>query len=541
MKAYKDEGVTSINFNIIDIETKNENSKERIEENLLNYKPVFPDMVANYINSDAEFKSCIYSILNNFYLGIGITKNVLHLITEKGNYYVIYMDKVSLENVKIIFNHNFTKKVFFNEYKIGKNLLVDSANMVDLKFIMKILFLEDFDSDEEMFLYLGAEGFKSMGVRIYNFIEIAKKINIYIEKKKLNKYLHLENDIKDILINSSRKGFPINKKEYEKYIANLKIGYEEIKAEGLDLKNKDRLLEDLNKRNKYLSLYPDILRTEDYELYKKLKIYNSFNDYKLHSHTCDGNGLFHARYDTYSLNVFGIEGIIIPSSFYYNSEDLDIIEGSYKDIYFKIFAELSRDGNLISEASKGTLLNYISKEIGVFKENKNDNSILVTSMFLNAYANGIYDKKGVTNYLYHRWDTYFSSNDVENMNRLFNEKMTGLMSFFKTFDGNSGEFSRYNTKIFHPGLSLHKFILQIENLVYKTAIKYINGAIKDYNDKHKKDAIYIGGVFNKKIVLVSENEHSDIAIDILNRYMAVAYRRYIKNTKYLNVTEIKKR
>lgn len=541
MTNYKAEGITSVNLNAV--RCKNNVTKSGSvtkSTNLIDYSFVPFNKSAIYINSDTEFKNNIYNIVNNFYLSIYVTGNVLHLATENGDYYVVYTDKVAQKNVEFILNNRFVKKVFFDKKNINDILLLDNMGSIDLKFISKILFLKDFNSEEEMFLYFGVpvQKIKPISVKIYNFIEIAKKINIYVEKNKLNRYLYLENDVKNILDESRDRGFPINVEKYEEYIQQLEDDYKNTKSNNLDFNNKNILLENLNKRNKYMSLHPEILIIEDEELYNNLAIVNRFNMYKKNEKVNIGDSVLYIEYDTYNIHTFCIKESFVPNYFYYD-KNISIVEGSYSDIYFKILAELSRNNDLILEASKGTLLDYISKAIGM-KAKDNSPSIMI-SMFLNAYANNRYDERGITNHLYHYWDTYISSNDVKNMNKLFYAKMPELMSFFKTFDGNDTDYARYNTKIFHPHLNLHQFILQIENLIYKTSIKYIYKAITDYNEKYEKNAILFGGVFEKKIILLANREHSDVAIDILNRYMAVAYRRYIKKTKYFNATEIKKK
>lgn len=544
MDIYKNDGTTNINFDIIEAnKSKLEGDRKEKNNNIIDYSFVYLDSPGTYISSDIELKNNIYKIANNFYLGICVTGNVLHLVTETGEYYIIYTDKVSFSDIKFIFNNESIKKVYFDSKDINSNVFANSIGTVDLKFISKVLFLKDFNSEKEMFSYFGIpeQKVKTISVKAYNFIEIAKKINIYVEKNKVNRYLYLEEDVKRILDESSRSGFPIDEGKYDEYVGKLYEDYGSIKNYNLDFSNKTKILEYLNKENKYLSLYPEILKSEDNELYKKLAIFNSFNLYKKNNHMQRKDKFIYIKYDTYNVNTLGIKESFAPDCFYYVNEGFNIVEGIYKDIYYKILAELSRDENLILEASQGTFLDYIGEKVEILKKAEDKNSKIIISMFLNAYANRIYDEMGITNYLYHRWNTYVSNDDVKNMNKLFYEKMPSLMNFFKLFDGNKDEYSRYNSKIFHPGLNLHQCILQIENLVYKTSISYIHKAIEDYNEKYKKDAILIGGVFNKKIVLLAMNEHSDIAVDILNRYMAEAYRRYIKRTKYLNATEVNRK
>lgn len=542
MNNYEAVGITNVNFNTARYKKSvAEFCGENKNANFIDYSFVPFDKPPIYINNDTEFKSNIYNIVNNFYLSICITSNVLHLVTGKGDYYVIYIDKVAKSNVEFIFNNKFIKKVLFGKKNINNRFFLDSmGNFLDLKFISKILFLKEFNSEVEMFSYFGVpeQKIKSISAKIYNFIEIAKKINIYIEKNKLNRYLYLEEDVKNILVESSSRGFPVNVEKYEEYTQKLKEDYKNIENNNLNFNNKKRLLENLNKRNKYMSLYPKILITEDEELYNNLIIANRFNMYKKNEKASIKGSALCIEYDTYNIHTLSIRESFVPDCFYYD-KNISILEGSYNDIYFKILAELSRDNSLILEASKGTMLDYISETIGM--KTKDNSSSIMIGMFLNAYANRRYDEKSITNHLYHYWDTYISSNDVKNMNKLFYDKMPKLMTFFKTFDGNDTDYARYNTKIFHPHVNLHQFILQIENLIYKTSINYIYKSITDYNEKYKKNAILIGGVFKNKIVLLADKEHSDIAIDILNRYMAIAYRKYVKKTKYFNATEIKKK
>ena len=193
------------------------------------------------------------------------------------------------------------------------------------------------------------------------------------------------------MLEAGQRGFPINENKYEKFLSNLEEKYNNIAKNRLDFKNKNKLLENLNKKNKYLSLYSEILKKEDKELYDKLLVYNLFNKHKDTNYK-KGN-LFHVEYDTYNIYTLNIKENFAPNIYYYDDRKKDIIEGSYKELYFKILAELSRDKELILEASRGDLLEYIGKKIGIVREGEVKNSKIVINMFLEVYANDIYDKR----------------------------------------------------------------------------------------------------------------------------------------------------
>lgn len=537
MDIYKDDGVIAVSIENKDVDGNKDiksTKDSKATGNIINYSFIPIDKSAVYINNNDEYRQHMYKIASNYIIALCITNNVLHLVTERQEYYVIYLNKVNKNNLEFILNHDIVKKVCFNISEIPNG--IKKTNVMELQFVLKVLLLKEFNSDREMFSYFGITE-RSIGnicTKAYNYIELAKKINIFVEKNKLNRYLYLEGEIRNILLETTNKGFPINVEMYKDYIDSLEEEYKEVEKQNINFNDKNKLLEYLNRNNKYLSLHPEILRGEDKDLYEWLMIYKS---YKVHNNITLNDDTIQIDYDTYNLRTLNIKEHFTPNSSYYTNA-MDVIEGSYKGLYFKILAELTRNKEFIMEASKGSFLEYISTRIGIARGNANSNHEIIANMFLEAYANNIFDRVNIVKYIYKYWHTYISSDDADNINKLFYDKMPEFMNFLKSFDGTSDEYSRYNTKIFHPKTNLHFYIMQIKNLIYKTAIKYVNSAINDFNAKYKDNMIQFGGILDGKLVLLSEKEHSNIAIDILNRYMADAYKRYIKKTKYLNATEV---
>lgn len=542
MTIYNSDGniKTFYKFDLKDNIENNDNVKVNdtdISNNSIEYKYVKFNIPSIYINNEKDFKSNIHDIITNFYIGIYLTSNALHIATEKGNFYTIYLSKLNLESIKSLFNYSKPKIVCFNLDNFIDFIDYNTSDILDLQVAFKVILRRHFNSERDMFDYFNVKGIKDICDICFNFIELAKKINIYIEKKKLNSYLYLELHIKKLLTLCTKNGFPIDVSKYDKFMTMLKVSYDNIDKEKIDYNDKDSVLNYLIDKGKFSSLNYFILKNQDKEIYKNLLTFHSYND---HNNSKRLDDKIYISYDTFNVDTLSIKENFTPNSYYFIHNNDVIIEGNYKNLYYRILAELTRDKTLIEKASEDKLLEYILEKLGIARSKEKKFFTILVGMFIEAYANGCYDDNSISSYFYKNFNTIISNKDIKNINDKFNENMRELVDFFKNFDGNSDMYLRFSTKIFHPYTNSHLYIRQIENLIYKTMINYVNNAIIDFNNRYNNTSISIVGFINKKLLLLANSKYIDIAIDILNRYMVYSYKRYIKNTKYYNITVVTK-
>lgn len=532
MKIYEKEGSITQDYSI---QGENKEKEKKEENNFLNYKYISYEANPIYINNKEELKTHMYNILNKYYVGIYQTDNVLHIVTENENYYAIDLNEINKEDLKDLFIHEKPNIVCFNINRIRDYISDKTKNILDLKVMFKVILKKNFKSEKEMYSYFKVNNLKGIQDMCYNNILLAKSINIYVEKNKINSYVYLELFAQKIMTYVFKTGFPVDEEKYKEFTNNLEKKFNQLKEKNINYNDKTALLRYLSDKDKYVSLNPTILKSECPELLEDI---NTFKQYYGHKKHTLKEGRLYIYYDGYDVHTYSIKESLIPDSSYYVEKDIDIVEGSYNNLYYKILAELTRDKTIIEKASDDILIDYIFEKLELKNAKNKDKFYSLIAMFIDAYSNNLFYTTYLKEYFLKVCHTSVDDNDIKGINNLFYKKVPELMKFFKSFDGKGEEYKRYNTKIFYPNTNLYHFIKQIENLIIKTGIEYIYNAIEDFNNKYKYRAINFVGFYDKKIVLSSEKKYTDIAQDILNRYMAKAYKRYIKNTKYHNTTSL---
>lgn len=534
MTKYKDEG--SINTNFF-IEEKNEYGNEKkIEEDIFNIDYELKEGLPIYIETQDELLKNMFNILNGYYVSIYRDEERIYIINENGKIYSINLDNIDKEDIKRIFIYKKPRKICFDLTNFVDFLECDSDEIIDVKLMFKLMYNVSLQSEKQVFEFINApeDILDSTYLMYFNMIKVVKELNINIERRRLNYYSNLELYVLKLATCCNKYGFPVDDKKYEEFMKKLRYEYNSITNESkIKYDNKQWLLNYLSEKGKYLSLNEILLKNEDYELYKNLLTFNAFKEYGKANYA--DSKLF-IEYDTYDLNSFNIKSQIKPNSYYYLDQNYLIVQGKYEDLYYKIFAELSRDKTLIEEASYGNLIVFIKNLI--FGNSKDKKLEVIIQMCLDSYTNNYFETKEMQKFLLNEFDTVFDVNDINHINKNFNDKLSTMIDFIKNFDGNSDEYARYRGKIFYPSTNLHCYIKQIENLIFKTAVFYVSKSIEDFNDKYNKEGLKIAGLYDDSIVILAKEENYSIAVDILNRYMAYAYKKYIKKTKYFNKTYI---
>lgn len=534
MTKYKDEG--SINTNFF-IEEKNEYGNEKkIEEDIFNIDYELKEGLPIYIETQDELLKNMFNILNGYYVSIYRDEERIYIINENGKIYSINLDNIDKEDIKRIFIYKKPRKICFDLTNFVDFLECDSDEIIDVKLMFKLMYNVSLQSEKQVFEFINApeDILDSTYLMYFNMIKVVKELNINIERRRLNYYSNLELYVLKLATCCNKYGFPVDGKKYEEFMKKLRDKYSIIvNQSNFKYDNKQSLLNYLSENGKYLSLNETLLKDEDYELYKNLLVFNTFKEYEKANYS---DGKLFIEYDTYDLNSFNIKSQVKPNGYYYLDQNYLIVQGRYEDLYYKIFAELSRDKTLMEEASYGNLIDFIKNLI--FGSSKDKKLEVIIQMCLNGYTNNYFEAKEMQKFLLNEFDTVFDINDINHINENFNDKLSTMIDFIKNFDGNSDEYARYRGKIFYPSTNLHCYIKQIENLIFKTAVFYVSKSIEDFNDKYNKEGLKIAGLYDDSIVILAKEENYSIAVDILNRYMAYAYKKYIKKTKYFNKTYI---
>lgn len=489
--------------------------------------------------SDLEsFTSIKVNVLKSHYVSLFRRSDILHLITDNKLYYRINTANVNADEIAKLLLFRKPKKIVFDIDEFKDLITEYTIGFWDLKLIFRILWGIDVTNAKDIYklLNISINARKSTFLYCYNFINIARELNIYVEKMKMNKGLLLELDILKEAKLCENRGMLIDKSKYEEYketiINKYKILEENKEAKyGKDVNFSDinSLLVYLNNNNQIPSLERSILESKNNQLFCDLKIYN---DYKNIANHMVVNNKFVINYNTYS--DYEIKVNIVPEYCYLDNDNQIMIEGGYSELYYRVLCELIKDKNLIKGISRYSFIRYMNEYV---LENKNLG--IYTEIFIKAFAKEYFEPTEIQLFSQAEYNTVISEDDINYILNLFKEKTPRLINFFSTFDGEDVIYERYNKKIFNPSVNVDLYVKQIKNLIFKTAISYVKAAILEYNAKYKNDdeiKLSIVAFFDDKILLSTTQRSLSVGIDILNRYMAVAYKEFIINTKYYNNT-----
>lgn len=534
----KEDGVISINTkDLIITQPTEENEKIKIPIEIeFNYEEEEEKGIV--IKTKEEFEKIKTSILKCYYIYLYKKSETINIVTDNNKFYIFDTNSIPVDEIANLLVFRKPKKVLIN-IKEYKDLIKESStNFWDLKFILKLLWNIEAENAKDISRYINMpfKAKKNAFVFSTNLIKLAKEINIYIEKNKINKYVLLENEILLQSVLLEKKGIPISVAKYNNFKKQLLAKFDKIMndrqkyGQNFDY-SKEEIIKYLSENQNILSLEQTILKIEQPKLAEEIRIYQNYEEMKKHT---INNDRFIVSYDTYK--DYQIDGNPLPNPYYYSNEGLYLVEGSYNDLYLRILAELSRDKNLIDATSNNKFIEHINlnilgnSKLGIFSE-----------MFIKAYCKKAFEPEEIQEFIYAEYDTIISEKDIITITAIFKEKASKLFQFFLDFNGQDPEYSRYNTKIFTPDTNLDDYIKQIKNLIMKTAISYINSTLFEYQSKYRnsKDVhIELVAFMKNKIILASSEKSLSVATDILNRYMAISYKKYIKNTKYHNLTNV---
>lgn len=501
--------------------------------------PIYEDVKPLNINSLEEFKNIKLKILKSFYIYLYKRNKALSIVTDNKLYYIIDLNEVGVNEIAKLLVYRRPKKIVvgINQYK--EFILDETTSFWDLRFIIKLLWRVDVRNAKGLLDYVNLPQESRSNVYLFsiNLIQIAREINIYVERNKINSKLMLELDIFKEGIMCEKRGIPIDIDKYRMYKDDINKEYLELTKDikskynkEFDFNNNMTILKYLNEKECTPSLEPSILKGECIQLYNDLmlhKCYKSFNE-----HSIRGDR-FIVKYDTSNLHEIKVNAI--PEKQYLDN-NIILIEGVFNDLYLRILTELTRNDRLIVATSTNDFLGYINETL------LEDNGIgIFSEILIKSYANNYFEPAEIQTYAQKNYKTAININDINYIRTLFSEKAPDLLKFFLEFDGKDVIYERFNKNIFHPDTSLDNYIKQIMSLVYKTAIQYVQNTIKEYMLKYSNDdtmEIELIGFYNYKIILKCSNKARSTAVDILNRYMAMSYKKYIKNTKYYNITAV---
>lgn len=491
------------------------------------------------ILNDREFEKAKQVILKCFYVGVYKIDNTLSFVCDNGKYYVINMDNISKENLKSTFSFIKPKKIVFDITNYGSILTDDSKGFIDIKLAVNLLFNKELKTINKFIVDFKIP--KNARENIYllytNLIKIAKSINIYVEKNNLNKAYYAEMDTSILMCNVAKRGVDVNLIDFEAFTKNIN---EEIKEINIEFKEKYGDDFDFNDKQKILKAIKEGSRSLDSKIMNSSDnlLYDKYKKYILYKWVNSLSSCKEKIYFDYSLyDDFQIKSNLLIEGNFYSNDNVKVIKGEFGSLYYKIFAELTRNNDLIIAASENDFIEYINK---VLFPDRDEEISIYTDVIIRCYASGVLDHFEVQEYAIEKYDTVLNVGDISNFNHRIKEYLGDIYTFIKDFDGLAPEYDRYNKKIFTPDSSLDGYIKQIINMIFKLSLLEIEKMTRDYTEKRKRkdnDNVKLTGVGKNFMLLsVTGEDAKQMAIDNLNRAMYTNFKYFIKNTKVYNTT-----
>lgn len=460
-----------------------------------------------------------YDILSNKHL------IVLHDAKSSLYKYITASGKVFLiSDIKVLNIINSVPNVF----KITMDYVppVDKEDIMSLSLITKVLFNKEFNSFIELISFylkptITINNDTEYSLHYYLF-SIYKKLEHYLTKHKMWKYIYLENTI--FLISKRDMSHLINYQALDKHkdflcnrINNLS---KEFKIETKNIAHSD--IPVIAYKN---NLYP----TGDIEIQEILDFNNlsvltkdlsdkEFIDYILENKALPF--ITHNEFGCIDYN-FNID---------YNFSNKILIKGSYNDILFKLLPYIihNKDVKLASSDRKfiKELLIHYNDNISSEPETKTDLMVRLIEIVILARLHGNKSEEDITIFFEKEFNTAISSDDLNEINNLLNTTLASLINSLIKYDEitykNNNTNLIYHSNLTHSAIALYDKI----RLIQKTLIKEVDLYCIDFN-KRNKDKIEILYFDKCNIYLCADKSALNTAFDTLTRVMPNVFTRII--------------
>lgn len=485
-----------------------------------------------FLNSDDEFIKNRHLIIKGHYVVVDIKDSHLIVITEEKKAFHINLSEISEQHYLAIFNDSKPKKITLDSKSLFRLNSFKTINGLYNIFIIINMFYPNKICDLNGLLETFMNKTYSEDTHIeclYNLLHIKNCFNIILEKNHLMKLLNKESKLLEIVIRCEEIGLPFSNKVYEEYLKDIKESFEYeltnfTKKYNKEFTNNIELFQILTNNNLDPVLDLDYLKQYgDETLFALLvgqDIINRHSEYPL-SNNLNRLYIEYTPYDDFG----GIRSNIKIDNFYVVS-DKKIVVGYYKDLYLRIFANYSNIDYIVDGVKNNNLEHVLSKKVLGF--DTNFSKFLIISV-LKGMIQGYFYADDMRNYLFEECNIYINLNDMEEILKRFNDHCPEVISFISGFNRYRSLDKRYSLVETTP---LHKFIMLLISDIHKDSILRISESTDNFN-MNNKFKIDIVGLFDNKIILESDNECINIAVDLMNRNLSHSFYNYISKVPIL--------
>lgn len=487
------------------------------------------DLDEELIDTDEKFFQYQYLIISGYYICLHIDAPYLRVVTENKRAFLINTDTVSKKSYSILLKVQYPYKLCINSRAIYSLSLHDINNTYDLGHSVRIMYGRENDLDlrEMVELFTGASC-PDLNKLMYNLFNIKNRLQTVIERHRLLRTINNDFKVLGIVRRCECAGLPFDEGKYKSFIARFENRYKAAKANieeklGGSFNNKIELIRLLKDNEMYPSLNIEYLK-ESKEKVGLLGIAIGMELKKRYENALLENTpdrLF-LRYNAYDLFGQIRPSFVIDNAYIVSNQNIAV--GSYKDLYFRVFANYSKNEFLINSMNSGFFFDCLSERLF---GTSNPALKFCISAVLKGWLQGYWEHKDLLDYILIELDTLLYPDELEEIQSIIEEKFPELIEYIQGFDR---IISREKRISFADVPNLHKFIMLTMADIHKKAITLVAGDVQDYNIKNKSK-INIVGLFDNKILLEAEEEALNTAVDILNRNLIKSFEYYIKRVQ----------
>lgn len=512
------------------------------------------NIIENYKFKSKEISQDMKNILNNCkgYEGVSFEE----IEVDSSNFSDYHFDIMAPKLVVMYDNENFKYKLM-NENKqvfiVNDNKIIDIVFGSDKRNVSKISYGYIPKSSEYIFFSIELLSEVFFNIKNCSMRELIRKFikenadihdeneyalnyhlfNIYnnflsiINKHHYWKYLFLEQKAYDVAKKMNISSY------WDSEILNSK--FNDIKTElipllkELDISvdalgNEEKLLEIFSSSNNFPSLNASIQQKLNntksarlIELADALKLVNILRHTNhlpnITTHNENGN-------------------ISCPLSLTYNfCKDKVLYKGSFRDLYFKMFAELSYNKDFIRyasiENSKVIKSLLVNTDLNLTNSDLEKYTFLV-SIYVRAIIQNIKEDNDIINYFQTSWKTIISLDELSKIKDIYTSKIPKLADFINLY--NKEKFiSQIPDLIWHSNLTpLGINIYNKMRLIMKNTIYNMYKLCSDFNNKNKAkmNIVYLE---ESSIYLAADVEAENALVDNLTRVMTDTFNEFCKS------------
>jgi len=531
------------NPNKVDMDlSKQDNVLNEFEELLKSFSNEDLTLEVIEIESNEDYYKYQHIFLNKGYISIFKDENYLYIGTRYKKIFLFDVTLISQRAVNLIFKVHSPRKIIFNSIDFFKENKLSTNSSYDVLHVVRMFYNEKPKNLISLVNLFITDSIDNINEALYYVLDIVKKINVIIEKNSLFSLVNQEFKVLDIIRNTELLGLPMKRTEYEDMKALSEKEYSKCKeyfevSYESDYDDYYSIIEGF-KRKKDIKVFNEDYFSSKKDFFNhnlvvaKLFYNDTHNDYIKHY-----DERLYVRYDPCFEYMSVMPSMKLMKGYekFFEIDNSKIyVTASYKNLFFRIFADVSKIPYLITYAKGDTkkenkIISKLSQR--VFKEVELDNITkeFYASAVLSAIIRGYFEPSETKLYFENELGVIMDEKEIAKYINLFYENAKEIISFVKEFDFN---YSKGKRRTFVDNMPIYNYIKLTETDILKDALVLAQERIESFNNRNKYQIKFVH-IGKNSFVLEADEEAFNTAFDISNRTLTDIHNKYISNVPAL--------